>query len=329
MHHMKTLLLMSMLSCLALQAKKVKFAVDMTGQTVSPNGVHITGDFQTMSGLGADWDPATAVMTQEGTSNIYSIIVNLPAFRKYEYRFINGIETYESEFIPDESRVGYDMVDNRWLYVDSLRNDTTFPGNIVFAGNAPAGKQLIRYKVDMRVAGGISSNGVHVATSYQSSAFSATEKRMYSFNYGIYEIIDYVAPGTYTFAYVNGNATANSENVTGSCSAAGKRTITLTKDSALTQLCFATCAACIGVGLHENYDADAQIVYPNPAANNINIPNILPNTVVTITDLTGKTVLSCSSKDEVSVASLENGIYMLITERSAGIKSMTKLVVSR
>ena len=56
-------------------AKKVKFAVDLTGQPISPNGVHITGDFQEIAGFpGGDWTSDGTPLTQEGTSSIYSII---------------------------------------------------------------------------------------------------------------------------------------------------------------------------------------------------------------------------------------------------------------
>ncbi|MBK8686726.1 MAG: hypothetical protein IPN26_18025 [Bacteroidetes bacterium] len=33
-------------------AKKVKFSVNMSGQTLSPNGIHVWGDFQTIIGQG-------------------------------------------------------------------------------------------------------------------------------------------------------------------------------------------------------------------------------------------------------------------------------------
>ena len=108
-------------------AKKVKFAVDLTGQPISPNGVHITGDFQEIAGFpGGDWTSDGTPLTQEGTSSIYSIIIDLPAFRKYEYKFVNGDKFYEAEFIPIASRVGYDFNDNRWIYVDSTSADTSF-----------------------------------------------------------------------------------------------------------------------------------------------------------------------------------------------------------
>ena len=43
-------------------AKKVSFVVDMTGQTVSSNGVHIAGNFQ-------GWNPASTRMSNLYTSN--------------------------------------------------------------------------------------------------------------------------------------------------------------------------------------------------------------------------------------------------------------------
>ena len=84
-----------------------------------------------------DWASNTTTLTQEGSTEIYSIVVDIPAFAKYEYKFLNGDQFYEAEFVPI-IRVGYNFNDNRWIYVDSLANDTTFVGAILFAGNAPA-----------------------------------------------------------------------------------------------------------------------------------------------------------------------------------------------
>ncbi len=44
----------------SLSAKKVKFAVDMTSYTISPNGIHVMGDYQVTAGIGTlDWDPGS------------------------------------------------------------------------------------------------------------------------------------------------------------------------------------------------------------------------------------------------------------------------------
>ena len=76
---MKKLLLLVALFSIALgvQARKVAFRVDMTGQTVSANGVHFTGNFKNIDYAGVDenpnlisWDPAAYALTANG--NIYT-----------------------------------------------------------------------------------------------------------------------------------------------------------------------------------------------------------------------------------------------------------------
>ena len=126
-----TALLLSIFA-MNVSAKKVKFAVDMTGQIINTTGIHISGDFQTIAGFpGGDWASNTTPLTQEGTTDIYSIVVDIPAFAKYEYKFLNGDQFYEAEFVPVESRVGYNFDDNRWIYVDSLADDTSFVGQYI------------------------------------------------------------------------------------------------------------------------------------------------------------------------------------------------------
>ena len=45
------------------QPYNVTFQVDMTGQTVDPNGPHIAGNFQAAAGFPGDWDPAATSLT--------------------------------------------------------------------------------------------------------------------------------------------------------------------------------------------------------------------------------------------------------------------------
>jgi hypothetical protein len=331
---MKTIL--SLLLCLAFSlsstAKKVKFAVDMTGQTISANGVHVSGDFQALAGLGADWDPASAILTKEGSSNIYSLIVNLPAFKKYEYRFVNGDQSYEAEFVPDESRVGYEFVDNRWLYVDSLKNDTSFVGAILFGANAPAGLKLLKFKVDLRVTGTISANGVHVGYNLQTTPFSAVETRMYSFVEGIYEIVAYVPAGTCSFIYYNGKQISDAETVPGSCATNAKRSVTVSADTELAGLCFSSCAACVGVGIEENGERTTLDVYPNPVNEKLIIRSSDPQlTSFFISDVTGQKVIESETVDgpvTVDVSQLAAGMYIVNCTNSSGKNITRKLLVN-
>jgi hypothetical protein len=318
----------------SLQAKKVKFAVDMGTYTISPNGIHIIGDFQVLAGFGTlDWDPATTQLNQEGNSTIYSIVVNLPAFNKYEFKFVNGDQTYETEFVPDESRVG-GFNDNRWLYVDSLANDTTYAGAVIFGANAPAGKTLVRYKVDMSNAGNLSNNGIHIGTSYQSSAFDPTKIRLYSFGNNVYEIINYTTNNTYGFIYYNGNNAINTETVPSSCSLLGKRSINVVKDTVLPVICFSSCTVCVGVGFKENTKSETVLkLYPNPATDALTIQsNISGKYSVTILNVLGKQVLHYSDLDTekttVTIQDLSSGIYVVQISGNKNQITTQKLVVN-
>ena len=310
---------------LPLKAKQVKFSVDMTGQLISPNGVHVMGDFQQLAGLGPDWDPGTAVMTKEGTTDIYSIVVNIPAFHKYEYRFVNGDQSYESEFVPDESRVGYNLIDNRWIYVDSTSNSIFEIGQILFAGNAPAGKKLLRVKVDMTDET-ISPNGVHLFYGTQ-----PTFVRLYSFGNGVFENISYHAAGTHTYGFSNGNVLTAAETLTGSCAVGGKRTAAFINDTIVGTTCFASCGACKGVGIVSLVNEKSDFTfYPNPAAGEIMIELTSAMHEVTISDLSGA-ILKRSSHNNSSKMDLHDlapGIYFLSVKNENQQVGTRKLVIN-
>lgn len=310
------------LFCFSLSAKKVKFSVDMTGQTISAAGVHIVGDFQSEAGLGADFAQLTPMVHEFGS--IYSLVVTIPAFRKYEYKFANGDLFYEVEFVPVESRVGYDNVDNRWMYVDSLQNDTSFVGAILYGGNAPAGLHLVRPLVDLTAEGTISTNGVHLAGNFQ--GWSTTKNRMYSFETNIYETIFYVAAGSYEYRFYNGNSAANSETVPSSCASNGSRTVIVNGDIIPDPVCYASCAACLGTFLKEQ-EADAGIrLYPNPATDQVTVEfrEGGQSRSLVLTDHTGKTVRTYPdvSEDSVSIGKkdLSSGVYFLQVSGNAGTR---------
>lgn len=313
--------LMLSLLCLSLLAKKVKFSVDMTGQTISAAGVHIVGDFQSEAGLGADFAQLTPMVHESGS--VYSLIVNIPAFRKYEYKFANGDLFYEVEFVPVESRVGYDNVDNRWMYVDSLKNDTSFVGAILYGGNAPAGLNLVRPLVDLTAEGSVSTNGVHLAGNFQ--GWSTTKNRMYSFETNIYETIFYVAAGTYEYKFYNGNSISNSETVPSSCATNGNRQVVVNGDIIPDPVCYASCVACLGTYINEQETSSSILLYPNPSTDKVTLSfkESSQSRVLTLTDLAGKMVRVYTnvSEDSFSIEKndLNSGVYFLqVSSGNAG-----------
>jgi alpha-amylase len=317
---MKKVLIASLLILVtvASYAKKVKFSVDMTGQTINTTGIHVAGDFQTIAGFaGGDWNSASTTLTQEvADTNIYSIIVDIPAFTKYEYKYVNGDQFYEAEFVPQESRVGYNFNDNRWLYVDSLADDTTDIGAIMFAMNAPAGKILVRYLVDMQFQSSVNGSGIHLAGDFQ--GWDPSKTILYSFGSNIYEIISYHDAGTVEYKFYNGNTGAASETITGACASGnGNRTLQVSADIVLDAVCYNGCAACITAGLNELNSHAGFSMYPNPAINesSISFEKSSGSKVVSVYDMNGRIVSEVLSGNEskivLALTSLSQGIYMV------------------
>jgi hypothetical protein len=332
--YMKRLLLLSALTLITSLgfAKKVKFAVDMSTFTISPMGIHVMGDFQAAAGytLG-NWQSNTTLMTQVGSTTIYTVVVNIPAFQHYEFKFVNGDQSYEAEFVPYESRVEpFGFNDNRWIYVDSLANDTTYAGAIIFGANAPFGKTLMRFMVDMSNAGTLSPNGVHVAGNFQTS-WDPSKIRMHSFGGNIYEIITFTTTGTYEFKYYNGNTLGTTETVPGSCAVNNNRGINLTKDSILPTICFSSCAACV-VGISEVASVFSNVkLYPNPTSH-MSILELQESKEysVKLNDHTGRVVRSYTFTGNsltVNKDDLAPGIYFASVSDRSNTTVTLKLVI--
>ena len=239
-------------------AKKVTFRVDMSLQTINVDGVYMTGDFQSEAGLGTDF--ATLSPMTASANGIYSLTVDIPAHRKYEYKFANGAFFYDVEFVPVESRVGYDFVDNRFIYVDSTSTDTLILPAILYGENAPAGLNLARVFVDMGNEN-VSAAGVHVAGNFNN--WNASDLGLYAFVNQIYEGIAYVSGSELQYKFVNGNTLSASETVPSSCANNGYRTLAINGPSMSNVVCYNYCDACV-TGISNWNAANSSNVYPNP-----------------------------------------------------------------
>ena len=311
-------------------AKKVKFAVDMSAETINTTGIHVFGDFQDEAGFAlGDWQSNTTTLTQEGATNIYSIVVDIPAFRMYEYKFLNGDQSYEVEFVPNESRIGYNFDDNRWLYVDSIADDTTFIGNMVFGGNAPVGLTLVRFLVNMQNET-VSTDGVHLAGNFQN--WNTAAIRLYSFGANVYEIIAYVTAGTYEYKFYNGNTVGTEEIIPGLCSVNSHREVQATADIVLNTVCFGACTDC-AVGIAEAQLFNSLKLMPNPTTafsmlmmnDDSNFHNII------ITDVTGRLINRYDSyllnSLRIEEGSLEKGLYFVSVQNATKTNASIKLVI--
>jgi hypothetical protein len=300
----------------------------MTGIPVLPTGMHVSGDFQKLAGFpGGDWNSGSTPLMQEPGTDIYSIVVDIPAFTKYEYKFVNGDQFYEAEFVPEFSRVMYNFNDNRWLYVDSLANDTTFVGAIIFGGNAPAGMRLVRFYVDMQNVS-VSANGVHLSGSFQ--GFDPSSTILYSFGNNVYEVIAYMPDGTYGYKFVNGNTLSGEESIPGPCSVNSNREVTVIEDVLLSPVCFGECSWCT-TGIAENETENPQF-YPNPAAyeTTLLLNKSLISPVIKLSDISGRTLRNYHNINTdllvIEKGNLKPGIYFITVLSDNKTSASSKLI---
>jgi len=311
----------------AISAKIIKLSVNMYNEVVNTTGVHVYGDFQEAAGYQFNWDPgATEMMQEAGDTNVYSIVIEVPAFTIYEYRFINGDQSYEVEYVPEESRVNGAFDDNRWMYVDSTSDDTTFIGVLPYSANAPVGLHLVVFRVNMLLQT-VSSDSVHVAGSWQ--GWNPSTCMMVNFGDSVYRFHRYQAylpDGTYQFKFVNGNTVSDFEYVTGSCAVNNEREVVVTADMLLEPYNFGSCF----VGISEKEFISGIRMYPNPTLGNaqIEFSDIGMEHTVKVSDMSGRLVKEYySTEKSLQLENMHAGIYTVFISNKTYQEATLKLVV--
>ncbi len=227
-------------------ARKVKIQVDMTGQTVSSNGVHVAGNFQSGNSNLPNWNPG-GIKLSNVTGSVYDTIVDLTGDKVYEFKFINGNQWADNENVPAISQVGGGN-NNRWVWVGNGTDTLVLPA-IKFGGSAPAGKYAVRFKVDMSLAASVDPTGVHVAGNFQNWTPGATRLVNYvgdgNFSGSIYQVIGYADSGEVNYKFLNGNAWGKDESVPSECAVSNNRQVIVNgQDKNLDPVCYAKCGVC-------------------------------------------------------------------------------------
>ncbi|PCJ81532.1 MAG: hypothetical protein COA49_05430 [Bacteroidetes bacterium] len=238
-------------SCAACGVTTVRFRVDMSAETVSPNGVHVAGNFQ-------NWDPSTTEMFDFDADGIYETIASFVAdsTQSIVFKFING----NSWIDPNENLSGSDCEDgngNRVLLLGSENVvmsvlGTTTPVCYNSCGSCVL-PSMVTLRVDMTTQAAVSENGVHVAGNFQGWSPSDTPLDD-SDGDGIWEVVLEMAPGDYQFKFVNGNdwggngaGNVDNEMIVGDCVADGNRTLTVGAEAVIYETCYNSCpgVACL------------------------------------------------------------------------------------
>ena len=240
-----TLFLLFGWSNLQSQTYAVTFRVDMSATTVASAGVHVAGSFQSVAGLGSNWSPGATLVQDLDGDKVYEITVLLPA-GSYEYKFINGNAWGMEENPPADCSVG--NTNNRQVVVENAALVLpAFPFNGCIS--------TLRLAVNMSNQT-VSPQGVHVMGDFQQAAGFAQNwdpgaTAMQDLNGdGTYEVELIMPVGNYQYVFVNGNAAADAEHLSGNCSVLSSnglpaRAATFASGMAEPAVfCFNTCEEC-------------------------------------------------------------------------------------
>ena len=220
----------------------VLFQVDMSNETVSPQGVHVAGNFQ-------GWNPNGTVMTDLG-GGIYELTYQVETNQTLEFKFINGSEWAQSEIVPAECGID----DNNGAFSRTLEigEENAVFGPVCFSecGQCIDPIQvMLLFQVDMSNEA-VSEDGVRVVGTFNN--WDLTANVLSDAGNGIYQSLVFVESGQeISFKYVNGADWAFAENVPTECatddgSGNMNRTVLIeTETVTLDAVCFSSCAACV------------------------------------------------------------------------------------
>ncbi len=211
---------------------QVTFKVDMSQETISPDGVHIGGGFQ-------GWDPGATPMTDAG-NNIYTYTTIMQSGTYQEYKFVNGTTWEQGENLPPECSSS----NNRYLTVpqsDTIIETVCF--GMCTACPAPV-EADITFQVDMSEQT-VSPDGVHLAGSFNN--FSADATPMTDQGNGIYAVtLTFIEGDSLTYKFVNGADYQSFETVPAECSTDGVRIFIVPGVSTvLDAVCYGACGPCV------------------------------------------------------------------------------------
>jgi len=282
---------------------QVTFQVDMSYETISPDGVHLAGTFQ-------GWDPTSTPMFDAG-NNTYSVSLMLEEGSQQEFKFYNGNNLLNAEVVPPDCSLN----GNRFLGVPV--NDTIL-SLVCFSSCEPCGPPPVDVEVTFRVDMSnvdVSPLGVHITGSFQDWDPGATE--MLPIGNEIYSYTAILQSWSYhEYKFVNGNQWGQDEIVPPGCSNNNNRFISVPDvDTTLTEVCFASCDTCIFIGIAENQMSSIDRIfnfYPNPASKSLYFIEPGIERHITIQAIDGKDVLNTViGTTTLDVSGLNRGLYFI------------------
>ncbi|MFM7769718.1 MAG: hypothetical protein ACKO8Q_04110, partial [Bacteroidota bacterium] len=180
------------------------FQVDMSNETISPNGVHIAGDFQ-------GWNPNSIAMNNMG-GGLFEIQVTLPQNTLITYKFINGNDWNSDENPP--LPCGTDDGNGNTNRTFQTGNTNVLIGPVCFNQCGPCADPmpvLVTFRTDLSNET-VSSNGVYITGSFNNWDTLATPMSEYAPN-KFEAVVVMNSNQTVQYKIINGYGWSNQENV--------------------------------------------------------------------------------------------------------------------
>ncbi|MBL0316164.1 MAG: T9SS type A sorting domain-containing protein [Flavobacteriales bacterium] len=250
-------------NCVTTATNQITFLVNMNEQTVSPDGVHLVGNFQ-------GWDPASTAMTDVDGDGVYSVTIEADEWANLSFKFINGNTFDGVEIVPASCGLpDGNGGNNRLLETGSV--DVTF-GPMCFGActdciTNPATVN-VTFLVNMSDVV-VDANGVHLAGSIQGWDPASTPMTDTDAD-GIYEVTLEAQVNSFAqFRFLNGNDWPMSESVPAVCGIDDgfgglNRSIAIgTQDMTFGPVCFGACVDCEDVVVPTTVNVTFQVNMAN------------------------------------------------------------------
>jgi hypothetical protein len=292
--------------------------VNMSQQTLSPEGVFIIGSFQ-------DFVPGVAGMSDEG-NGIYSYTFVGQQGVEYLYRFCNGASIESSESVPEECAL-LDENANAFRTVFAGESDQTID-TVCFGACTDCVLEVFRsitFRVNMEEEVNVSN--VYVVGNFQGWQLGASE--MIDTGSGVFEFNASVTEGQLLqYRFVNGNNWNEAETIPATCGVDDgtgtlQRQWLVAQDAVLNTVCFGDCENCDGMGVEDESEWIVE-VYPNPGNDGFFLDNIggFPYEIKVV-DMSGRTVYAVDQlfgKIYVDTASWIKGVYAVSMSTGRKVK---------
>lgn len=305
----KTLIIAIFFSSHFFAQVNVTLKVDMSGQTIDPEGVHAVG---TING----WNTSATPLTKEEGTNIYSTSIELNT-GWHEYKFINGNAwgKEESASYPCAPSNG-----NRFLYVNDSGNDVVLVA-VPFNGCNDLGTSMsVTFSADMSgetVSGdGVKLAGWHNGWNGDNLKLPNVEGNLHSGTLRLPTPTDY--PVVFEYKFVNGStwetpgaacSTENDNNRIANITTPGQSFINLFNgcDSSLSTERFIT-------GADVTYTKNEGLVltgFENQSKLNVQVFNLLGQNVFSTS------VINNNTKKTIQLNAIKTGVFIVkITDAS-------------